>query len=100
MLSYNWQIEGQQEFEEEPFEALVAKLTRQKNAYEKKYKQLSKAMTSGKTLVTSEGTKIVPVPKTQVVKTTEASATQGTSASTTLPRYTTTKVVPGGKSLT
>ena len=33
MLTYNWQIEGQHEFEEEPFEALVTKLTRQKNAY-------------------------------------------------------------------
>ena len=44
MLTYNWQIQGQQEFEEEPFEALVTKLTRQKNAYEKKYKQLSKAV--------------------------------------------------------
>ena len=63
VLTYNWKIEGQQEFKEEPFEVLVAKLIRQKNAYEKKYKQLSKAMTSGKTLVTSEGTKIVPVPK-------------------------------------
>ena len=39
MLTYNWQIEGQQEFEEEPFEALAAKLTRQKNAYKKRYKQ-------------------------------------------------------------
>ena len=99
MLTYNWQIEGQQEFEEEPFEALVAKLTRQKNACEKKYKQLSKAVTSGKTLVTSEGTKIVPVPKAQVVKSTGANTTQGTSVSTTLPKYTITKVVPGGKSL-
>ena len=45
MLTYKWQIEGQQEFEEEPFQALVAKLTRQKSAYKKKYKQLSKAMT-------------------------------------------------------
>ena len=98
--NYNWQIEGQQEFEEEPFETLVAKLTRQKNAYEKKYKQLSKAMTSGKTLVTSEGTKIVPVLKAQVVKTTGANTTRGTSASTTSPQYTTMKVVPGGKSLT
>ena len=47
-LKYNWQIEGQQEFDEEPFEALVAKLTYHKNAYEKKYKQLSKAVTAGK----------------------------------------------------
>ena len=99
MLTYNWQIEGQQEFEEEPFEALVAKLTRQKNAYEKKYKQWSKAVTSGKTLVTSEGTKIVPVPKAQVIKSTSANTTQGTSTSTTSPQYTITKVVPGGKSL-
>ena len=59
----NWQIERQQEFEEEPFEALLAKLMRQKNAYEKKYKQLSKAVTSGKTLVTSEGTKLMAVPR-------------------------------------
>ena len=99
MLTYNWQIEGQQEFEEEPFEALVTKLTRQKNAYKKKYKQSSKAVTSGKTLVTSEGTKIVPIPKAQVVKSTGANTTQGNSVSTTLPQYTTTKVVPGGKSL-
>ena len=100
MLTYSWQIKGQQEFKEEPFEALVTKLTRQKNAYEKKYKQLSKAVTSGKTLITSEGTKIVPVPKAQVVKATRAITTQGTSVSTTLPRYTTMKVVPGGKSPT
>ena len=69
MLTYNWQIEGQQEFKEEPFEALVAKLTRQMNAYKKKYKQLSKAVTSGKTLVTSEGTKIVPIPKAALIDT-------------------------------
>ena len=99
MLTYNWQIEGQQEFKEEPFEALFAKLTRQKNAYEKKYKQLSKAVTPGKTLITSEGTKIVPVLKAQVVKSTGANTTRGTSASTTSPQYTIMKVVPGGKSL-
>ena len=92
-LTYNWHIEGQQEFKEEPFEALVAKLTRQKNAYKKKYKQLSKVVTLGKTLITSEGTKIVSILKAQVVKSTGANMTQGT-------RYTTTKVVPGGKSLT
>ena len=57
-------------------------------------------MTSGKTLVTSEGTKIVPILKAQVVKSTGANTTQGTSVSTTSPQYTTTKVVPGGKSLT
>ena len=62
-LKYNWQIEGQQEFDEEPFEALVAKLTRQKNAYERKYKQLTKAFTMGKTIVTSEGNKLITVPK-------------------------------------
>ena len=75
MLTHNWQIEGQHKFKEEPFEALVAKLTRQNNTYEKKYKQLSKAVTSGKTLITSEGTKIVPVPKAQVVKSTGANTT-------------------------
>ena len=99
-LTYNWQIEEQQQFEEELFEALVNKLTRQKNAYEKKYKQLSKVVTSGKTLVTSEGTKIVPIPKAQVVKSTWANMTRGTGASTTSPQYKTTKVVPGGKSIT
>ena len=99
MLTYNWQIERQQEYKEEPFEALVTKLTRQKNAYEKKYKQLSKAVTSGKTLVTSEGTKIEPTLKTQVAKSTGANTTHGTSMSTTSARYTNTKVVPRGKSL-
>ena len=38
MLTYNWQIEGQQEFEEEPFETLV-----------------TKKVTLGKTLITSGG---------------------------------------------
>ena len=58
-LKYNWQIESQQEFDEEPFEALVAKLTSQKNAYEKKYRQLTKAITAKKTIITSEGKKLV-----------------------------------------
>ena len=53
---------------------------------------------SGKTLVTSEGTKIVPVPKAQVIKSTGANTTWGTGTSTTSPWYTITKVVPGSKS--
>ena len=93
-LKYTWQIEEQQEFDEKPFEALVAKLTRQKKASERKYRQLTKAVTTAKTIITSEGNKLVIVPKSSATR--PSSKTTGAASNSSVP-LNTVKVIVGKK---
>ena len=90
-------MEGQQEFDEEPFEALVAKLTKQKNTNEKKYQQLSKVVATGKTLVTSEGTKLVTVPKSSAARVSAGATPRVSSSSPGGSKVSTIKIIPGQK---
>ena len=58
----------------------MAKLSNQKNTYEKKYRQLSKTVATGKTLATFGGTRLVTVPKSSTAQV-SAGATPRVSSS-------------------
>ena len=57
-------MEGEKDFDEEPVEALVSRLIRRGDTY-----KLENAVTTGKTITTTSGTKLVTVPKTSASKT-------------------------------
>ena len=56
-------MEGEKDFDEEPVEALVCRLIRRGDTYKGKFKKLENAVTLGKTITTTSGTKLVTVPK-------------------------------------
>ena len=69
-LKFKWQMEGKKDFDEEPIEALVSRLIKRGDTYKGKFKRLENAVATGKTITTTSGTKLVPVPKTSANKST------------------------------
>ena len=67
-LKFEWQMEGEKDFDEEPVEALVSRLIRRGDPYKGKFKKLENAVATGKTITTTSGTKLVTVPKTSANK--------------------------------
>ena len=67
-LKFKWQMEGEKDFDEEPVEAIVSRLIRRRDTYKGKFKKLENAVTTGKTITTTSGTKLVTVPKTSANK--------------------------------
>ena len=61
-------MEGEKDFDEEPVEALVSRLIRRGDTYKGKFKKLENAVATGKTIMTTSGTKLVTVPKTSANK--------------------------------
>ena len=61
-------MEGEKDFDEEPMKALVSRLIRRGDTYKGKFKKLENAVATGKTIVTTSGTKLVTVPKTSANK--------------------------------
>ena len=56
-------MEGEKDFDEELVEALVSRLIRREDTYKGKFKKLENAVATGKTIMTTSGTKLVTVPK-------------------------------------
>ena len=69
-LKFKWQMEGKKDFDKEPIETLVSRLIKRGDAYKGKFKKLENAVTMGKTITTTSGTKLVTVPKTSANKST------------------------------
>ena len=69
-LKFKRQMEGEKDFDEEPVEALVSRLIKRGDSYKGKFKKLENAVTTGKTITTTSGTKLVTVPKTTTNKST------------------------------
>ena len=67
-LKFKWQMEGENDFDEEHVDALVSQLIRRGDTYKGKFKKLENAVTTGKTITTTSGTKLVTVPKTSAGK--------------------------------
>ena len=67
-LKFNWQMEGEKDFDEEPVDALVSRLIRRGDTYKGKFKKLENAVATGKTITTTSGTKLVTIPKTSAGK--------------------------------
>ena len=61
-------MEGEKDFDEEPVEALVSRLIKRGDTYKGKFKKLENAVATGKTIMTTSGTKLVTVPKTSANK--------------------------------
>ena len=47
-LKFKWQMEGKKDFDEEPVEALVSRLIKQRDTYKGKFKRLEYAVATGK----------------------------------------------------
>ena len=69
-LKFKWQTEGEKDFEEEPVDTLVSRLIRRGDTYKGKFKKLENAVATGKTITTTNGNKLVTVPKTSTIKVT------------------------------
>ena len=67
-LKFEWKMEREKDFDEEPIEALVSRLIRRGDTYKGKFKKLENAVATGKTITTASGTKLVTVPKTSANK--------------------------------
>ena len=69
-LKFKWTMEGEKDFDEEPVEALVARLIKRGDSYKGKFKKLENAVATGKTITTTSGTKLVTIQKTTTNKST------------------------------
>ena len=90
---------GKKVFDGKPIDGILAKLFRtsgRKEQYKGKYKKLENAITSGKTIITSSGAKLVVVPKTSQ-NTANTSGRSASSSSTQKAKTTVMKVIPGKK---
>ena len=56
-------MEGEKDFDEEPVGVLVSRLIRRGDTYKGKFKKLQNGVATGKTIMTTSGTKLVTVPK-------------------------------------
>ena len=104
-LKFKWQMEGEKDFEEEPVDALVSRLIRRGDTYKGKFKKLENAVATGKTITTTNGNKLITVPKTSTTKvtsvpvvkapTTTLVATRAMETSSITTQTSVTHVVPG-----
>ena len=86
-------------FDGKPIYGILAKLFRtsgRKEQYKGKYKKLENAITSGKTIITSSGAKLVVIPKTSQ-NTANTSGRSASSSSTQKAKTTVMKVIPRQK---
>ena len=69
-LKFKWQMEGEKDFDEESVDALVSRLIRRGDTYKGKFRKLENAVATGKTITTTNGNKLITVPKTSTIKVT------------------------------
>ena len=104
-LKFKWQMEGEKDFEEEPVDTLVSRLIRRGDTYKGKFKKLENAVATGKTITTTNGNKLITVPKMSTIQvtsvpvvkapTTTQVTTRAMKASLTTTQTSVMRVVPG-----